>query len=400
MSSNKTLMIIGAGKFQVPAICKAKEMKLKVLAIDRDPNAEGFNFADSHEVIDIKDTHGAIHSARRHNIDGVVSIVTEQGVCTAAAVAEALGLPESGTGVALAVTNKAIMRQIFKKHDLSSSPFMVAKTKSEAMEAVKSLELPVVMKPTDNAGSRGVSLIEKMEDLESFFEWASANSRSGEVIVETFLEGTEMTVEALSYKGDHEILAMSSKTRLPFPYCVAKDITYPPPWDEALLSKVRELIKKALTALGVSSGASHSEVMITRNEPFLIEVAGRGGGFGIFSDIVPFVSGVDIVEQCINIAMGREADIRAKCQKAALLRFFSPPLGKLLEVSGLEEARNLPGVHKIELGVGVGDILQPIRCDGDRPGSMIVFGGNRAEVTAIADSVDRIIQFRIENAVN
>jgi len=393
-------MIIGAGKFQVPAICKAKEMGFKVLVVDRDPGAEGFRLADFYEIIDIRDVPGSVQAARQYKVDGVVSIVTERGVCTAAAVAEALGLPGSKTGVASAVTNKAIMREVFRKHELPSSQFVIVRTKLEASEAVRFLKLPVVMKPTDNAGSRGVSRIEKTEDLETSFEWAKANSRSGEIIVEAFLEGTEMTVEALSYKGNHEILAMSNKRRLPSSYCVAKDITYPPPWKENLLSEVRELISEALTVLGIDSGASHSEVIITEDGPFLIEVAGRGGGFGIFSDIVPFVSGVDIVKECINIAMGWEADIKPKHQKAALLRFFSLPSGKLLEISGLEQARKLAGIHKIELNVGMGDILQPIRCDGDRPGSMIIFGESRAEVISIANLVDKTIQFKVQNTFN
>jgi len=390
------IMIIGAGKFQLPAILKAKEMDLTVLATDKDPDAVGFQFADYPSVVDIKDVGENTNLARQHKVNGILSIVSELGVRTQAAVAQELGLPGLKTEAAFAVTNKARMREIFKKHRLPSPQFYIVRTRNEANKAIRSLGLPVVMKPTDNAGSRGVSKIDRLEDLDFSFELAKAHTLSGEIIVEKFMEGEEMTIEAISYRGEHEILAMSNKKRIPFPYCVSIDLTYSPPHEIKLQQEVRQLMKKALTVLGLDYGASHSEVMLTKSGPFLVEVAGRGGGFGIFSDIIPKISGVDIVKQCINIAMGYEVDIKVRYQKAAVLRFFTPPPGKILGISGLEEARFIPGVSKIELDVKVGDVLQPIRRDGERPGLMIVFGDDREEAVAKADLVEKTVKFRIE----
>jgi biotin carboxylase len=173
-------------------------------------------------------------------------------------------------------------------------------------------------------------------------------------------------------------------------------LSYPPLYSKDTLDNISSLIKEALDAVGLDSGASHSEILMTRKGPFIVEVAGRGGGFGIFSDIIPFVSGVDAVKQCINISMGFDVDIKAKHKKAAVLRFFNPPLGKIKRISGLEEARKLPGVFKVELNKKEGDVFYQIRRDGERPGLMITFGENREEAIKKADLVESTVKFEIE----
>lgn len=391
----KKIMIIGAGEFQLPAILKAKEMNLDVLATDRDTNAPGFKYADFTEVVDVKDEERNIAVARKHRINGVITIACEAGVRSAAAVAQTFGLPGLTPEISFKVTNKLAMRKVFKKHSLPSPEFRAIKTLKEAVEAIGSLKLPVVMKPADNSGSRGVSRIGNINELDFSYHWAKENSLSGDIIVENFLKGTEMTVESISYQGKHNILAMSSKNHILFPFCVATGLIYPPSYNEEILDSVRLLIARALDALGVYSGASHSEVMMTDKGPYLIEVAARGGGFGIFSDIVPFVTGVDIVKQCINIAMGFDVDIKATCQKASVLRFFNPPLGKIIKISGLEKARKIPGVFKIKLGKKVGDNFTQIRWDGERPGFIMTFSDNREEAIERADLVEKTVKFDV-----
>lgn len=388
-------MIIGAGEFQQCAIIKAKEMGLEVLAVDRDRAAPGFRHADHSEIIDVRDEKGNIRAARRYRIDGVMTAACEAGVRSAAAVAHALGLPGLSPETAFRATDKIAMRKAFKKRSLPSPEFIKVRTKKEALRAVRSLQLPVIMKPADNAGSRGVSRIAHIGDLDVSFPWARENSLSGDIIVENFLKGTEMTVEALSCRGEHEILALSDKKHISFPYCVATDIIYPPAADEKTLGRVRRLAKQALDALGISSGASHSEMILTARGPYLVEAAARGGGFGIFSDIVPFVSGLDIVRQCIHFAMGRPMDIKAACGKAAVLRFFHSEAGLIRRVTGLKEAEKIHGVHRVRLFKKAGDHFSRIRCDGERPGFVIALAKKRNEAIRIAGLAEKTIRFDV-----
>jgi len=310
-------------------------------------------------------------------------------------IAEQLGLPGLQYEAAVAATNKAIMRTKFLEAGLSSPSFFKVKTKEEATTATLELGLPVVMKPTDNSGSRGVTKVEKLADLEFSWSLAKENSRSGDIIVEQFVEGTEMTIEALSYKGGHQVLAMSSKKRIPFPHCVSIDLTYPPPFSKETLAVVRELVISALNAVGIDVGPTHSEVILTEQGPVLLEIAARGGGFGVFSEIISLVSGVDAVKECINLALGYKADISPKFSKAAVLRFFNLPQGRLVGIAGLEEARALDGVHKIELDVAPGDIIKPIVSDGTRHGLIIASGDTREMVVRRADKAETAVRFEI-----
>ncbi len=391
----KILMVIGAGKFQLPAIIKAKEMGLKVLATDLSPTAPGFEFADFHWVVDIKDMEANLQVAKEFAIDGVMSIVSELSVRTVSYIAGHLGLPGLSYEAAVAATDKAIMRTKFLEAGLPSPKFFKINTRQEAAGAISELGLPVVMKPTDNAGSRGVTKIEKLEDLDFSLSIAKENSRSGDIIVEQFLDGVEMTIEALSYEAEHQVLAMSSKKRIPFPYCVSIDLTYPPPFSQEAQAVVRELTISALSAIGVNMGATHSEVMMTEQGPVLLEMAARGGGFGVFSDITPLVSGVDIVKECINMAMGYEVDIYPKFSRAAVLRFFNLPEGKLTGITGLEEAKAIDGVHEVELDVAPGDIIKPIVSDGTRHGLIITSADTREIAIQRADQAETTVKFEI-----
>jgi len=393
---DKILMVIGAGQYQLPAIIKAKEMGLKVLATDLNPSAPGFKHADFQRVVDVKDMEANLKVAGEFAIGGVIGIVSELSVRTVSYVARHLGLPGLDYEAAMAATDKAIMRTKFLEAGLPSPGFFKVNTREEAATAISELELPVVMKPTDNAGSRGVTKIEKPSDLEFSFSIAKENSRSGDIIVEQFLEGVEMTVEALSYNSQHQVLAMSSKKHIPFPYCVSIDLTYPPPFPQGAQTEVKELVMAALSAIGINMGATHTEVMMTERGPFLVETAARGGGFGVFSIIIPLVSGVDVVRECINMAMGNEVDIRPRFSRAAVLRFFNLPQGRLRGIQGLEEARAMDGVHEVELDVRPGDVIKPIISDGTRHGLIITSGDTRKIAVQRADRVETTVRFDIE----
>ena len=164
---------------------------------------------------------------------------------------------------------------------------------------------------------------------------------------------------------------------------------------EKLFRGKKNLVISALDAMGINMAATHTEVMMTEHGPFLLEMAARGGGFGVFSEIVPLVSGVDIVKENINMAMGYEVDIRPKFSKAAVLRFFNLPQGKLIGISGLEEAKAIDGVHIVELDVAPGDIIKSIVDDETRHGLIITSGDTREIAVQRADQVEATVRFEI-----
>jgi len=392
----KTIMFIGAGKYQVPGIEKAKEIGLRTIAIDRDPDVPGLKIADVPVVLDIKDIEGAIKVAKENNIDGVLTIASDIAVPTVAAVAEELDLPGISSEIAKIATNKALMREKFVEYGIPSPRFRKVRTLDEAREAAEEIGFPVVIKPVDNAGSRGVSKVDNMDESVGAFNHAQKHSRIGDVIVEEFIEGIECTIEGMTYNNKTEILAISEKKKPEGHYRVATDLTYPPSFPSEVIENIKNVVKLAIEAIGIDIGPTHSEVIVTSHwKPVLIEVAARGGGFGIFSDVIALVSGVDAITENIKISIGKKPDIIPKYEKGVVLRFFAPPQGRLKKIVDFEQAKLIRDT-KVGLFKKVGDTIPPLATDGDRTGYILTWGETRDEAIKRADTVESRVKFIVE----
>lgn len=392
----KTIMFVGAGEYQLPGIKKAKEMGLRVVATDYDKNAPGLKVADVPVVLDVKDIEDSIEIAKANKIDGVLTIASDIAVPTVATVADELGLPGISPEVARIATNKALMRECFVEHGVPSPKFREVRTLDEVREAVKAIGFPVVVKPVDNAGSRGVSKVDNLEEVSAAFNHAKTNSKSGEVIAEEFINGIECSMEGMTYKSETEILALSEKKKPEGHYQVATDITYPPSFSDEVIEDIKNVAKQAIKSIGINMGPTHTEIILTPQlKPMLVEVAARGGGFGTFSDIIPLVSGVDAVAANIKMCLGQEPDIKPKYKKGVVLRFFAPPEGILKTVIGFEEAKTIENV-KVDLFKKVGDTIPPLATDGDRTGYILAWGETRREAIKKADTVESRVNFIVE----
>ena len=386
------ILFIGAGLYQLPGIIKAKEMGLAVVAVDGDINAPGFKFADMPLVIDVKDIERCIKIARDHQVDGVMTIASDIAVPTVAAVAEKLKLPGISSEVAKIATNKALMRKRFAEKGLPSPKFRTSTNLQGVRNSIQILGLPVVIKPIDNAGSRGVSKISSIMEIENAFLHAFENSREGEVIIEEFMEGIECTIEGMTYNGKTEILAISQKKKPEGHYRVATDLTYPPDFPLEIINEIEKITKLAISAIGINMGPTHSEVIVTTDGPKLVEVAARGGGFDVFTKVVPIVSGVDTIGETIKMSLGINPDISPKHSRSVVLRFFAPPSGILKGIEGIDEAKS---VEDAEFGFykEIGDEIIPLATDGDRTGYIITWDNTRRSAVKKADMIEDKIRF-------
>jgi len=397
----KTIMFIGSGKFQLPGIKMAKEMGLRVVATDRDPNAPGLKLADFPYAIDIKDLETSISVAKKHGIDGVLTVATEMGVPTVATIAHELGLPGISPETAKKARNKELMRNAFTSAGVPSPKYMRVHSLEEVKTAVEEFGYPAIIKPIESAGNRGITVIKRRSDIEESFNIAQRYSNNGLCIVEEFMFGTELTVEGFTYKNVDYVLTMSDKIKYDSQYRVAINLTYPPEFPATILEKIEEVAKSAVRAIGVEMGPTHTEIIVTKDGPKLVEVAARGGGFKIFTDIVRLVSGVDLLRQTINLAIGNEVYIEPrepKFSKGAVLRFFTPPCGKVTKIEGVSEAENIKGIYDLEVFIKLGDTIRPLRSASDRVGYIVSFGENREEALRSADMAEKTVKFYVEKS--
>jgi biotin carboxylase len=398
VTGRRSILVIGAGKYQVPIIEMANRRGCHVVAVDGDPGAPGLALADVAIVHDVRDATGCVQLARDHKISAVTSICAEVAVETVAAIAESLDLPGISTLAARQSTDKGLMRLRLEECGVPGPPFKVVSDVATAEMAAIAIGYPVIVKPVDNAGSRGVKQVLDVRGLVPAFNNAISNSRKGQAIVESFMTGVESTVEAMTFCGETVIHGISDKEHDLYPYCVANSINYPGLFEESVLFEIRQVVCNAIAALGIEMGPIHAELMVTPDGVKVIEIAARGGGFRIFSKIVRLISGIDAVQQALQMALGEPPSIQPRESRSAVLKFLRPPrAGVLREIRGVSRALTVPGVVEVELDVAVGDRFTDITADGERPGYILSSAQTRVEAMAAAAEAEKLISFMTED---
>ena len=210
----KRIIIIGAGLLQVPAIQIAKEMGLYTIVFDYNKDAPGMQIADYPMIVSTRDVDGSVRAARdlsqKMEIHGVITVGTDAST-TVAAVANALGLPGNRFEDAYAASNKIRMRERFKKNNVPQPNFFPVWNYEEAMDAYKHLNTPVVVKPADNMGARGVMKVSSESDVLAAFNRAKSASPSGEVIMEEFMDGPELSIDMLIYNDEIYVTGVADR---------------------------------------------------------------------------------------------------------------------------------------------------------------------------------------------
>lgn len=318
----KNIAIIGASYLQLPLIKRAKEMGYTTHVFAWAANDVGEKEADFFYPISITEVDEITEKCRQIKIDGICSIATDLGNYTVNYVANKLGLPGNSMDCTRMSTNKHLMRRAFEiKGDPSPKSIQVdAQTDLTKL----GLKYPVIVKPTDRSGSRGIIKLESEKGLEEAVKAAIDTGFEKKALIEEFAEGTEYSVEGISFKGQHHILAMTLKYTTGAPHFIETGHLEPAPVSKELFEKVKKVIVHALDTLEIQNSASHSEIKIDENgEIKIIEIGSRMGGDAIGSDLVRYSTGVDFVRAVIQVACGCEPDLSPVCSTCkAEVRFI------------------------------------------------------------------------------
>src|SRR3954449_6374395 len=210
-----TVLFVGAGRHQRRAIRRARELGLRVVAVDRNAEALGLAEADVAEIVDFMDVAAVTEVGQRHAVDGALTVSADRAVPIVAAVAEALGLPGIGTDVAHAMTHKIDMRRRFAEEGVPQPQYAAARAMRDAALAAKTVGFPAVLKPADSGGQRGIFRLDSIEDLEAHLHAALVESGDGEVVLERFHEGLELNGIVIVRDGEPAVVTLSDRLRPP-----------------------------------------------------------------------------------------------------------------------------------------------------------------------------------------
>lgn len=371
----KKLMILGASILQLPAITKAKEMGLDVVVVDMNPEAVGFNVCDiEKEIISTIDISAVISAAKKHKIDGIMTLATDMPMRTVAAVAKEMNLIGIDEETALKATNKAEMRKALEFNNVPIPKFFVVRNKDEYKEAVKQFTVPFIVKPADSSGSRGiyeVKDIANQELINEAYDYCRPFSRIGDVVVEEYMDGPEVSVETLTVDGLCHIIQITDKLTTGAPHYVEMGHSQPTQFCKEISDKIADVAKAANKAIGITNGPSHTEIIVTSDGPKIVELGARLGGDNITTHLVPLSTGVNMVECCINIALGIKPNLEPKWEQGSAIRYFEQHKGIITEIMGIEEAKQIAGIHQISIVHGIGEEISEVTSSGDRMGFVI-----------------------------
>jgi biotin carboxylase len=398
-----TVFFVGAGRHQLRAIRRAKDLGLRVVAADRNPEAPGLAEADVGEIAGF-DMAALAEIGRKQSVDGVLTIASDRAVPIVAAVAEELGLPGIGRDVAHRVTHKVAMRRRLAETGVAQPEFAAIRTIHGGKDALDTVGLPAVLKPADCAGQRGLFLLRNVGDLEAHLHAALAESSNEEAIVESFHEGLEVNGLVVVRGGEPEVVTLSDRLRPEGAgFGVAVAHVYPSSLFGDRLEEVERVARHVVRALGIKDAVVYPQVLVTEEETLLIEVAARVPA-GQMDQVATRAVGVDLVEIALRQALGEDIPdelIRHRFEQPLAISFLTAepgplPVGRVRAVTGLERIRAFPGVAEVEVFLQPDDRIEPVARDGDRKGFVIALGDTNIEALERAEAAATLIDVDVE----
>lgn len=382
----KTIMVFGVGELQKSIIERAHKMGLFVVGIDPCSDAVCKDDCDAFEVVGGQDINRTIEVCQKYNVNAIVTAATDKPLVMMANVAEKLNFPFYSMQTATWSTDKYQMKQRFVEGGV---PCAQGRLISSADEA-KGMEFPIIVKPRDNSGSRGVKLCRNEDELQDSVSEALENSHLTTVLVEEFIEGREFSIESLHYDGKSEIIQFTEKKTTEFPYNVELGHKQPANLTDDQRQQIGVIINKIAECMQFENCPSHTELKVNDRGIFVIETSPRLGGDYITSTLTPLSTGINLEDQLLHIALGESVDTKTgRKEKASAVCFFSFPEGIVKSISPeVYDAINWPNVFDFNLKLKVGDKVNRITSSLNRYGQFVIQANSREEIDVLINKYE------------
>lgn len=320
---------------------------------------------------------------------------------TVAKVAKELDLIGIDEKTAINATNKSKMRDALKAYGVPIPMYFSVEDYDQYIKAIDNLrnkKYKCIVKPADNSGSRGIRLVENydIDQLKKIYDYCKKNSNSGKLVVEEYMQGPEVSVETISRNGTCNVIQITDKLTTGAPYFVEIGHNQPSQLPIDIIEKIKKVAIDANKAIGIKNGPSHTEIKVTKDGPKIVELGARLGGDNITTHLVPYSTGVNMVEACINIALGQEVDIRKKFQKASATRYKKCDVGKIIKITGVDQANKIQGVKDVKIVHGVGEESRQIKSSNDRVAYVISQAENTSKATLSCEKALEKIKIEVE----
>ncbi|MDH0447855.1 ATP-grasp domain-containing protein [Shewanella sp. GD04112] len=406
---NRTLLIIGAGIEACEGIKIAKAMDLKLIIADGNPAAPGLAMADWPIVASTYDGEAILAQARELmargvTVDGVIAMCADVPL-SVAIISNALGLPGLSLESAFWVSDKLAMKARLQAEGIPIPRFADVSDKSTLAERARAIGFPLIIKPVDSRGARGVQLIDNANGLEAACALAARESPTGRVMLEEYLSGPQFSTETLVDDGRCYTLGFADRNyewlARTKPFIIENGGDAPTGVSPEIKAEVNATVERAAAALGIRQGVAKGDMVYTTQGAKVIEIAGRLSG-GFFSTTqIPLSTGVNFIEKAIKLALGEhlsEAEVTPSRNRAVAIRYLDLQPGKVDAIHGEAAARASAGVEMLTLFIEPGSMIRPLANHTQRAGFAIASADDKHNAIERAKAALALISIEYETA--
>lgn len=394
------IMFLGGGPMQLPPIVYAKNAGHFIVTVDYLPANPGHRYADEYVNVSITDKEAVLDAARRLGVDGIVAYASDIAAPTAAFVAQELGLPGNPYESVLTLTHKGRFRRFLRDNGFNCPRADSFASYDDARAYVETLEMPVFVKPVDSAGSKGVTRIESLDELEAAYRHAIGTSMRKEVIVEETIvrDGYQVAGDGFIVDGR---LAFRCFANEHFDKLVNGLVpigeSFPAIHDPGLLQHAHEEYQRVLTLLSMNRGALNFDFVFTpEGDLYLLELGPRNGG-NLIPEVTRLATGVDMIKHTVDMALGlTEPELEiVPCEGWwASYIVHATRAGRLKEIAISDHLQQR--IVQQDITASRGDQVEPFIGSNFGLGSMILRFDDRDEMLHMMDNMEQYIEIRTE----
>lgn len=385
----KSILVFGGGGLQLSVIGKCKELNYFTVVTDPNPNAEGKKIADAFETVEGDDFERTCAIVEKYSIEAIITAATDKPLVMMAKIAEKYGFSFFSEETAIISTDKFLMKNAFRENGIPCADGRLIH------EIDDSLDYPLILKPRDNSGSRGIVFCRTKQEAEKGLSEAFSFSKKESVLIEEFIGGKEYSVEALHFEEQSRVLQITEKITTPHPYNVELGHIQPAELDSVTVKKIEDFVNEIAVAIKFQNCASHTELKINDKEIFIIETSPRLGGDFITSQLVPLSTGIEMEKSLVQIAFGLSPRISQEEKRASAVFYFDFKKENVKNPAFLSEMKNKQGVVDLTFKLKEGMPIPKIKNSLDRYGHIILTADNRQTLLELADRYIKEIEAKI-----
>ncbi len=398
----KRLLMLGGLRYLIPVIKKAKEMGHHVITCDYLPHNIAHQYSDEYYNVSIIDKDAVLELAQSLQIDGIMSFAVDPGVLTAAYVSAKMELPSPGPHKSVQILqNKGLFRKFLEENGFNTPNFHSYSNIVEALQEFDRNSLPVIVKPVDAAGSKGVTKVTQYDDLEPAIIRALKFSYSKKFIIEDFIEsqGFASDTDSFSINGNLSFVSFNNQrfdSHSPNPYTPSA-FSWPSSISKENQEVLMDELQRLIDLLGMKNSIYNIEVREGKDgKMYIMEVAPRGGGNRL-SEMLQYATGADLITCAIQAALGERIDnldqpVYSGNWGEVILH--SNKSGRFKELKIADEI--VKNVVEIDLWVREGDVVREVTAANDTIGTLVLNFDTQRRLNTVMSNLNRYIEILVE----